>query len=128
MADLTYDGVRRATGEALGSLYSSVKELRGNLQSLHFDSRSKELQSRVNNIERTLNDLMPMLQRMESTMQQLNQHGHAQAAWRTQFNMQQFEQRMSNIEQFSGNVSRYLNDLQQHIARLAESQGQRIQS
>ena len=126
MADLTYDGVRRATGEALGSLYSSIKELRGNLQNLRSDTRSDELQSRVYNIERSLNDLMPVLQRMENTMQQLNQHGHAQAQWRTQFNVQQFEQRIMNIEQFSGNVSRYLNELQQHLARITEAGAQRL--
>lgn len=59
-------------------------------------------------------------------MQELNHHGHAQAAWRTQFNVQQFEQRIMNIEQFSGNVSRYLNELQQHLARLTETGAQRL--
>lgn len=128
MADLTYDGVRRATGEALVSLYSSMKELRGNLQSMRFDFRSDELRTRVTNIERQLNELAPLLQRMEITMQKLNQHGYAQAQWREQFNVQQLEQRIMNIEQFSGNLSRYLYELQQHLARLAEAQGQRIQS
>lgn len=128
MADLTYDAVRRATGEALVNLYASIKELRGNLQNLRVDSRSDELRFRVTNIERQLNDLTPVLQRMESTMQQLNKHGHAQVEWQSQFNVQQLEQRIMNIEQFSGNVSRYLYELQQHLARLAESQGQRIQS
>lgn len=127
MADFSYDTVRRAAQEASSNLQSSLNDLRDNLRNWRNDSRTAETQNRVHNIERVLNDLIPTVQRMDSLLQQVYNHGYNQENWRTQFDSQKFNQRLANIERYASEVSRYLEQLHNQMGRIANSSDQNVQ-
>lgn len=122
MADFSYDTVRRAAQEAVGNLQTSLNEVRDNVKNWRHDSRTSETQVRVQNIERVLAEMTPIIQRMETLMNQVHQQSYFQEQWRNQFDTQRFHQRMLNIEKYSMDVNRYLQEVHRQMGRLADSE------
>lgn len=127
MADFSYDTVRRAAQEAVSNLQTSLNEVRDNMHNWRHDSRTNDVQTRVQNIERVLNELGPVVQKMETLMQQVYQHSYTQEQWRNQFDTQRFHQRVINIENYAMDVNRYLQELHKQIGRLIDTNDQRVQ-
>lgn len=127
MAEFSYDTMRRAAQEAVGNLQSSLNEVRDSVHNWRHDSRTSETQVRIQNIERVLGELGPVVQRMDNVIQQMYQLNYTQEQWRNQFDAQRFHQRVINIEKYSMDVSRYLLELHKQMGRLLESNDQRVQ-
>ncbi|HSE29237.1 MAG TPA: hypothetical protein VLA77_01470 [Candidatus Saccharimonadales bacterium] len=127
MADFSYDTVRRAAQEAVSNLQSSLNEVRDNVHNWRNDSRTSDVQIRIQNVERSLNELSPIVQRMETLMQQMYQQNYTQEQWRNQFDAQRFHQRVVNIEKYAMDVNRYLQEIHKQMGRLLDSSDQRVQ-
>lgn len=127
MADFSYDTMRRAAQEAVSNLQSSLNEVRDSVHNWRHDSRTSETQIRIQNIERVLGELGPVVQRMDTVIQQMYQLNYTQEQWRNQFDAQRFHQRVINIEKYSMDVSRYLQELHKQMGRLLDSNDQRVQ-
>lgn len=123
MTDFSYDTVRRAAGEAVGNLHVAMNELRNSLQSWRRDTNNSEVQMRIYNIERCVNELTPTLRRVDTALQQVQQYGSRQETWRNQFDIQRLEQRLGNIERFAGEISRYLQDLHVQLSKFSSGSG-----
>lgn len=126
MADFSYDTVRRAAQEAVGNLQSSLNEVRDNMRNWRHETKNSDVQVRIQNIERTLGELSPIVQRMETLMTQVHQQSYTQEQWRNNFDTQRFHQRVVNIENYAMDVNRYLQELHKQVGRLLNS-NERVQ-
>lgn len=115
MAELSYEHVRQATREAVNAFESALRDLTMTVRNIQNElTRVNSTQGRVMGMEQSLNNVMTVVQKLETIVRNLQDT----TLDRSRSDTEMLKNRIDNIEQVLGDMSNYLRSLHDYAARL----------
>lgn len=127
MAELSYDDVRRAAQSAASDLQTAVNDIRTNVQNTRNDImriNPSDFQVRMLNLQRSLDQLMQYMQRLEVCLQ--NSQNINAALQQTQQLILRVEQRLVNTEHIAAETTRYIEVMHEQMVQLTDLHAQNL--